>query len=1105
MKPLVTRHLSLVTVAAIAASAAMAATDADFFGVCEHFVNQVNVRDNRHRLMTLMARDGVGWVRADFPWWMVEPTQGNWSWSNTDAVMDTAWERGVKVLPILCYGCVYTGHQADGNRYVPAEDLDLWTNYVTKVVTRYAARHPGQLTAVEVWNEPDISTFWNGTVAEYVAVLQRTYTTVKAIDPSITVVLGGLTSRATDFLSSLYSAGAKNYFDVMAFHPYIQPHSPSETWETGGVLGFGTTKHSFSRRIDAMRSVMSDNGDGSKPIWLTEVGWPTTGNSSVSEANQALYTTNAMAIAKSKGIGKYFVYELMAEEYDNDCERHFGILHNPGSNLSFKPAWGAVRDYIYGETHNGAADPYGSHIYLACGDHYWCHDNGNTVSFAAAGFWSDNAAPSSGKDYIVDLGAHHDMALYTPTNANGSATFAGRSLTLGRVGGRAGWMFHDGAGSTVTVNNLTLNNGCLMPYGGTGAAGQTLAGSITVASPRSAPYTIEAWATVRDYTVAASLSGGSGTAIRGTAASGATLNLKFSGSSSGFSGATILDGPRVTGSFAGASLAGTGAVILTNGATFKATANNLRLRTRPLRADGATAGVVNVPSGQTFTLACPLAGTFTKTGAGTLILDGDGLSGNGTVNVAEGTISIDAASAAHLGTVADGVTVLYRVADGESGFINVPAGRTYILEGVVTGNFTMLGLGTLVLDLDHIGGDGGGIDVAGGTVTCDIDTVKYISGVTGGTLLYRTGDADGILDSAQEIALFTSDDPVSGTIAFADAEAGLGWEADVIDEPAGGGCVSVSLVVRAMPRTIIGSDSFEGCARGAEADSLAGWSGEGLVTAGTPTTGDPPGVPLPDATHTNVLSLDGEATRTYANAFVRDNQSFDMLVQVSRQEEENDWRTTYAAEDAASAAQLRLSFDEVGAPWLHHGDAATGASTWTRLGYSAVMDPATASGGAGGVPPSFADGTWIRVSIDLDYTISQSAAYAQIRLDGNCMIAPTGLRAPGGAPTGGSWFRLLPPAAAARKATSITFVDGLALDDLVHSYRQTGLTPDFPTGAVTSTNGIPFAWFDAEGIPRDPAGDPDGDGYDNEWERRSRTDPLDALDHPEWPTILLVR
>ena len=1107
MKQFTIRLSPLVTAVALAlALPAQAAIDADFFGVCEHFVNQTDVRDPRNRLMTLMARDGVGWVRADFPWSMIEPTQGNWNWANTDAVMSTAAERGVKVLPILCYGCFYTGHDAVGSRLVPAGELDAWSTYVSNVVTRYR----GQLTAVEVWNEQDIATFWNGTVAEYVAVLQRAYTTVKAIDPNITVVLGGLTSRATDFLDSLYSAGAKNYFDVMAFHPYIQPHSPGETWETGGVLGIGTTKHSFSRRIDAMRSVMSDYGDGSKPIWLTEMGWQTDGDNSVSEANQAIYTTNAMAIAKSKGVEKYFVYELAdnpnASADDGGMERHFGLLNNPVGNFTFKPAWGAVRDYIYKETHNGASDPYGSHVYLACGDHYWCHTYGwNAVSFASAGFWSDNAAPSSGKDYLVDLGAYSDMALYTPTNANGSATFAGRSLTLGRVGGRAGWMFLDGAGSTVTVNNLTLNNGRLMPYGGTGAAGQTLAGAITVASPASAPYTIEAWATARDYTVAASLSGGSGTAIRGAAASGATLNLTFTGSSSGFSGATILDGPRVTGSFASASLAGTGAIILTNGAIFKATANNLTLRTRPLRApvqtrDVSSRGVIDVPTGTTFTLANSLSGSLSKTGTGMLVLDGkSGLSGTATIDAAEGAIVIDSASARFLGSVADDVTVYYAVAAGESTEIYVPENRTYILSGEITGTFAKTGDGILYLDLDTVGGYGGGIDVAEGTVTCDIDTVKYISGVTGGTLLYRTGDADGILDSAQEIALFTSDDPVSGTIAFADAEAGLGWETEVVDEPAGGGRTSVSLVVRAMPRMVGGSDSFEAYARGMAADTLAGWSGDGVVEAGVPTTGDPPGVPLPSATHTNVLVLDHEATRAYADAFARDNQSFDMLIQVNRQDATNEWRAAYAAEDAATAAQLRLSFDEDGAPWLHHGDATTGASTWTRLGYSA------AGGSGGAASPSFANGVWLRLSIDLDYTTSQAAAYGQVRIDGNCMIAPTGLRAPGGAPTGGSWFRLLPPAAAARKATSITFVDGLALDDLVHAYHAPSLLPDFPMGSVTSTNGIPFAWFDGLGIPRDPSGDPDGDGYANADEWRGDTDPLDNASRPIRPMTLIVR
>ena len=67
------------------------------------------------------------------------------------------------------------------------------------------------------------------------------------------------------------------------------------------------------------------------------------------------------------------------------------------------------------------------------------------------------------------------------------------------------------------------------------------------------------------------------------------------------------------------------------------------------------------------------------------------------------------------------------------------------------------------------------------------------------------------------------------------------------------------------------------------------------------------------------------------------------------------------------------------------------------------------------------------------------------------------------------------------------------------------LAPDFPMGSVTSTNGIPFAWFDSTGIPRDPSGDPDADEFNNRAEYRAGTDPLDLASHPAAPTVLFVK
>ena len=246
--------------------------------------------------------------------------------------------------------------------------------------------------------------------------------------------------------------------------------------------------------------MMSANGDGSKPIWITELGWPSGGGSSaVSEAQQASYLTNAAAIAFANGVEKFFAYELKAPETDSsDVESYFGILH---SDFTFKPVYLAYRDAIV-RTESGAADPYANAVFLLSGDGW------GGQSFATTGNWSDGAAPHSDADYLVaNLG---NDRLWFPLR--GDTTFGGRSLAVGRLGGLSGQVRNIGWGNTITIGSLALNRGrWLVAVGGDAATGMTVAGSATVNAPASEPFVFAADALEetkpRFFTLASTLSG----------------------------------------------------------------------------------------------------------------------------------------------------------------------------------------------------------------------------------------------------------------------------------------------------------------------------------------------------------------------------------------------------------------------------------------------------------------------------------------------------------------------------------------------------------------------------------------------------------------------
>ena len=265
---------------------------------------------------------------------------------------------------------------------------------------------------------------------------------------------------------------------------------------------------------------------------------------------------------------------------------------------------------------------------------------------------------------------------------------------------------------------------------------------------------------------------------------------------------------------------------------------------------------------------------------------------------------------------------------------------------------------------------------------------------------------------------------------------------------------------------MLGADSFERIAVGTEAPDLPGWNGDGVVTAESYTPALPPGYPLQDETHSQVLVVDGEAVRSYAT-LPGTGAMVDVMLRVTRETVDS------PVEDAEG--QIAIFFAEDGRATLQHKSA--NGSTRLRTPLSSRV---------------FANNDWVRASLVFDYANGPAGtAWCQVRINGEPCVTDAGIQSPANPVSPGSWYRTLDNGAAG-KVAELALIGFGAVDD-VALYDAAGAF-EFDTSAGTSTNGVPYSWFNEQGLAWDPAHDMDGDTHTAHDEYAAGTDPWDATD-----------
>jgi hypothetical protein len=297
------------------------------------------------RSLSLARMAGFDTIVQVFAWREIEPTRNQFHWEVTDQVVAGAEYYGLDLVVRLDQHPAWVS-DVEPPLNAPPDALGDYQHFVERVAWRYR----GRVRAYIIWNEPNLALEWGGRApdpAAYAAMLRVGYQAVKAGDPEALVVAAGLAptnghgDEAMDervFLEGMYQADVAPYFDVLGAHPYgfgLPPESPASL-NDGLVF----------RRLEELRAIMFAYGDGDKPMWITEIGWPVEAppdqpDIAVSPTQQATYLTDALDQVRREWswVELFAVWNLSQPEPGDP----FGGYSLIGPDGEPRPAYEAVR------------------------------------------------------------------------------------------------------------------------------------------------------------------------------------------------------------------------------------------------------------------------------------------------------------------------------------------------------------------------------------------------------------------------------------------------------------------------------------------------------------------------------------------------------------------------------------------------------------------------------------------------------------------------------------------------------------------------------------------------------------------------------------------
>lgn len=221
---------------------------------------------------------GVRLIRQTFNWRQIETSPGVYNFGPYDSYVGSLASRGIRVLPILFdTPFFHSGTTKTRPSYPPRNNATMGA-FAQALVRRYGpngsywAQHPGiqklPITTWQIWNEPLLPIYWRGraNARSYTRMVKTVSRAIRRVHRRAEVVSAGLPPstqrgaiRLNRFIAQIYRAGIGRSISSLAINSYAK------------------NGRELSKLLRSTRRLMNRRGGRRDAIWITELGWATSG------------------------------------------------------------------------------------------------------------------------------------------------------------------------------------------------------------------------------------------------------------------------------------------------------------------------------------------------------------------------------------------------------------------------------------------------------------------------------------------------------------------------------------------------------------------------------------------------------------------------------------------------------------------------------------------------------------------------------------------------------------------------------------------------------------------------------------------------------------